>query len=190
MLGDLDKTLKKLLTRDLGSSGNGASVSISFDIPVDGSIANKPAINLFLYDVRENLEKRSSNWLSERQANGTAIRKPPPVKVDCSYFITTWSNSVNSQEEHKLLGEVMKVLLRYRQLPEECLEGSLQGQELPVRAVGLRPNPSQSLGEFWQAMGGKPKATLNYTVTISVPIEGQEEEFPLVLENQAEIQFK
>jgi hypothetical protein len=27
-----------------------------------------------------------------------------------------------------------------------------------------------SLGEFWQAMGGKPKATLHYAVTVSVDI--------------------
>ncbi|MDJ0747492.1 MAG: Pvc16 family protein [Xenococcaceae cyanobacterium MO_167.B27] len=33
----------------------------------------------------------------------------------------------------------------------------------------------QSLGEFWQALGGKPKAALHYTVTIGVePFSPQE----------------
>jgi hypothetical protein len=27
-----------------------------------------------------------------------------------------------------------------------------------------------NLGEFWQAIGSKPKATLHYTVTIAVPV--------------------
>ena len=32
----------------------------------------------------------------------------------------------------------------------------------------LQPGRLQSLAEFWQALGGKPKATLSYTVTIGV----------------------
>ena len=32
----------------------------------------------------------------------------------------------------------------------------------------LQPGRLQSLGEFWQALGGKPKAALNYTVTFAV----------------------
>jgi hypothetical protein len=48
------------------------------------------------------------------------------------------------------------------------LQGSLEGQEPPLPAVSLQPGRLQSLGEFWQALGGKPKAALNYTVTIAV----------------------
>jgi hypothetical protein len=29
----------------------------------------------------------------------------------------------------------------------------------------------QSVSEFWQALGGKPKAALNYTVTIGVIVD-------------------
>jgi hypothetical protein len=38
------------------------------------------------------------------------------------------------------------------------------------------------LGEFWQAMGGKPKAALNYTVTISVAVHEAAEVIPLVVD--------
>ena len=34
----------------------------------------------------------------------------------------------------------------------------------------MTDNLLQSIGEFWQAMGGKPKATLHYAVTISVDV--------------------
>jgi hypothetical protein len=186
MLDDLDSTLEQLLTRELPElqRSTQTNVAISFDIPVEGSIKQKPAINLFLYDVRENMELRNSVWGVERRENGAALKKRPPARVDCSYLITAWANSDDPQQEHHILGEVMKLLLRYRTLPEAILQGSLKGQEpLPI-AVGLRSSYLQSLGEFWQAIGGKPKAILNYTVTISVPIDEETEEFPLVLDKR------
>jgi hypothetical protein len=46
--------------------------------------------------------------------------------------------------------------------------------------VTLQPGQLQSLGEFWQALGGKPKAALTYTVTIGVSAVAPEETGPLV----------
>lgn len=195
MLDDLDRTIAELLSCDLPNLllserradklTTGTKVAISFDIPLETSIKQKPAINFFLYDVRENLDLRSSEWLIERQNDGTAIKKRPPARIDCSYLITAWSSSDDSQQEHHLLGEVMKVLLRHRKFPEAVLQGNLLGQEPPVRATILRPSELQSLGEFWQAMGGKPKAALHYTVTISVSVD-EEQKVPLVLDKQSE----
>ncbi len=69
-----------------------------------------------------------------------------------------------------LLSEVMRVLLRHPTLPEAVLQGELVGQSPPLPTAVLQPGHLQSLGEFWQALGGKPKAALNYTVTISVQV--------------------
>jgi hypothetical protein len=156
--------------------------TISFSAPDRDLIKVKPAINFFLYDVRENMELRSNEWSLERQSNGTATRKRPAVRVECSYLITAWpSDASDWKTEHRLLGAVMKILLRYPRIPEDVLQGSLQGQEPPLRTTTLRPTQLNSLGEFWQAMGGKPKAALNYTVTIAVPIQDVGESVPLVV---------
>jgi hypothetical protein len=64
----------------------------------------------------------------------------------------------------------MKVLLRHPRIPEEHLRGELIGQEPPVPTRFLAESQLHSLGEFWQAMGGKPKATLQYGVTIGLDI--------------------
>jgi hypothetical protein len=184
MLQDLDSTLKELLERELPSDLlPSLTDNISFDSPVQ---TNKPnGINLFLYDIRENMDLRSGLAEYERQGISTAIKKRPAVRVNCSYLITAWSASDRAvQDEHKILGNVMKVLLRYRKLPKEVLQGSLKGQEPPIRSTLLGPNLLQSFGEFWQAMGGKPKAALNYTITISVPVDEVGEEFPLVTDSQ------
>lgn len=182
MLDDLDKTLEKLLKQELPSA-LADRISISFATP-DGEFPTKvqlPAINLFLYDVRENLELRNTEWFVERHSDGTATRKRPPVRIDCSYFISSWPvDPADAQTEHRLLGEVMKVLLRYPQIPPEFLQGTLQGQQPPLRVEGLRPSQLQTMGEFWQAMGGKPRAILNYTVTLSVNVHEISEIVPLV----------
>ncbi len=185
MLDDLDKTLSELLKLGL-PSGVTQQVSISFAPPDDSfppSLVTLPAIDLFLYDIRENRELRNREWEVQRKSDGTAVKKRPPVRVDCSYLITAWpSQASNTQyyDEHMLLGEILKVLLRYPTIPEQVLQGSLKGTEPPLPAVTIQPGQLQSIGEFWQALGGKPKAALNYTVTIGMEPFEAEETGPLV----------
>jgi hypothetical protein len=172
MFHDLDATLATLLRAELGM----ANVAVSFAAPDDQfppSGVALPAVSLFLYDIRENTELRSNEWEHERRPDGTTTRKRPPVRVDCSYLITAWPSDATTDpadDEHRLLGEVMKVLLRHRLLPEAYLQGELEDQEPPLRTKILAENQLQSLGELWQAMGGKPKATLQYGVTVSVDV--------------------
>ena len=186
MIDDLDKTLAELLQRELPPELVGADattrVTISFATP-DGEFppaaVSLPAIDLFLYDIRENRELRSNEWLVERKESTVAAKKRSPVRVDCSYLVTAWaggsSATSQAQEEHKLLGEVLKVLLRHPIVPTGVLQGSLRGQEAPLPAISLQTVLLQSLGEFWQALGGKPKAALNYTVTIGVDVQKEVE---------------
>jgi hypothetical protein len=187
MIDDLDRSLENLLKRELPSELV-EQVTISFATP-DGQFpppsVTLPAIDVFLYDVRENRDLRDGEWRVERQGDGTAVRKAPPVRVDCSYLITAWpseSSSTPARDEHRMLGEVMMALLRHSMLPADVLEGSLQGQQPPLPASTLQPGRLQSLAEFWQALGGKPKATLSYTVTIGVETGLTAQAGPLVQE--------
>lgn len=185
MLDDLDKTLQELLRQEL-PAGVVSQVSISFAPPDDRfppSSVTLPAIDLFLYDIRENRELRNREWELERRSNGTGRKRRSPVRVDCSYLITAWPSSASSTpayDEHRLLGEVMKALLRHPTIPPELLQGVLVGQAPDLPAVSLLPGQLQSMGEFWQALGGKPKAALNYTITIGVEPFAPEETGPLV----------
>lgn len=173
MIDDLDRTVEDLLKRELSPALVG-QVAISFAAPDSDfppSSVTLPAVDLFLYDVRENTELRNTQWIIERKEDGTATKKRPPVRVDCSYLITAWASESSTSrplDEHRLLSEVMKVLLRHPILPDVLLQGTLKGQEPPLPATTLLPGRLQSVAEFWQAMGGKPKAALNYTVTIGI----------------------
>ena len=173
MINDLDSALRTLLKRELPPS-LASQVSISFDPPDDQfppQAITLPAIDLFLYDVRENHDLRSNEWSVSRDSSGVARRSLPLVRIDCSYLITAWPSKgtpTPTEDEHRLLGETIMVLLRYPTLPSAVLQGQLGSQELPLPTSVLQPGQLQSLGEFWQALGGKPKAALNYTVTIAV----------------------
>lgn len=175
MINALDETLKALLQRDLPTA-LADQVQISFVTPDDQfppQSVTPPAINLFLYDIRENLDLRSNENHYQRRADGTAIRMQAPVRVDFSYLVTAWpSESVpdSANDEHRLLGAVMQVLLRYRTIPEELLHGILKAQEPALPVSSLQAGYLESFGEFWQALGGKPKAALHYKVTLSVDV--------------------
>ncbi|MGO9272716.1 MAG: DUF4255 domain-containing protein [Terriglobia bacterium] len=194
MIDDLDRTVEELLRRELAPALV-EQVGISFAAPdseFPPSSVTLPAIDLFLYDIRENTELRNTQWIVERQlerlGNGAVIEKAtkrrPPARVDCSYLITAWSSessTTRALDEHRPLSEVMKVLLRHPVLPEVLLQGSLKGQEPPLPSSTLQPGRLQSVGEFWQALGGKPKAALNYTVTIGMDFDREiETEVPVV----------
>ncbi len=191
MIHDLDMTLRQLLMRELPpqlvAEDAATPVTISFATPDDQfppTAVTLPAIDLFLYDVRENRELRSNEWEVVRSGDGTATRRRPPVRVDCSYLVTAWasdSSPTPAEDEHSLLGEVMQVLLKHPIIPEAALQGSLAGQQPPLPAVSLRDGRLQSMGEFWQALGGKPKAALHYTVTIGVEPQAVIEAGPPVI---------
>lgn len=191
MIDDLDRTVEELLRRELPPALV-EQVAISFATP-DGEFpptsVTLPAIDLFLYDIRENLELRAPGWIVERTGNG-ATKRRAPVRVDCSYLITAWSSessTTRALDEHRLLSEVMKALLRHPTLPDVLLQGSLHGQEPPLPSSSLQPGRLQSQGEFWQAMGGKPKASLNYTVTIGVVPAGPVEAEPPVVDHDLQL---
>jgi len=173
MINDLDATLRVLLNKGLPPV-LADQVQVSFATPDDQFPPQSvmlPAIDLFLYDIRENLELRSNEVFLDYHNDGTATRIPPPVRIDFSYLITAWpseSVQVPAEDEHHLLGEVMRVLVRYRHIPANMLQGELVGQEPSLPVISLQPGRLQSLGEFWQALGGKPKVALNLQVTLSV----------------------
>jgi hypothetical protein len=175
MINALDETLAKLLSTSLPQEWAG-QVQISFAAPdaqFPPQSVTPPAIDLFLYDIRENLDLRSNEIQVTRGSDGTVLQRRAPVRVDFSYLVTAWpSESVTApwEDEHRLLGEVMRVLLRHRTIPQAVLQGELAGQDLPQPVSSLQPARLQSHGEFWQAMGGKPKAALNYMVTLSVEV--------------------
>lgn len=192
MIDDLDRTIQELLRRELPPELF-EQVSVSFAAPDNTfppAAVVLPAVDLFLYDVRENADLRSPGWDVEYTQEAVALRHRRPVRVDCSYLITAWPSDTSTTpafDEHLLLSEVIRALLRHPTIPESLLVGKLRDQPLPLPASALHPGKLQSLAEFWQAMGGKPKAALNYTVTVALPTDLPVEAEPIVTEREIRV---
>lgn len=172
MFDDINRTIEALLRADLPSD-IASQVSISFATPDDSFPPTGlalPAINLFLFEIHENTQLREFEPVLERRPDGSMVKVPPPARIDCHYLVSAVVEPTvgSEQDELRLLGAVLRVLLRYRVLPDAVLRGVLAGKTPPVRAAAVRPGMHPSGVEFWQSLKGKPRATLHYSLTVPV----------------------
>lgn len=170
MLTDFDNTVKQLLVKRVPLSPD--EVEISFECPKREWSAKvlKPTVNLYLFDLRENLELRSEAWIKERRPHGPIGRRRPPVYIDLSYIVTTWARDV--ADEHHLLWRVMATLMREPVYEDDVLQGALKQVGSPIRTLtaqsdGVLRNP----GEFWGALDNDLKPAVTYTATLEVDLE-------------------
>src|SRR5215207_3840324 len=91
MIRDLSLTLQAILDDPAlaASFPELAGAQVVFDRPSDTFNPSQTTIDLFLYDVRENMELRSNEPRLER-LNGQTRIHPPPLRVMCSYLVTAW----------------------------------------------------------------------------------------------------
>ncbi len=170
MIKSLDQTIKRILLEKGRFSP--ADVDIRFDQPTRDWAAGltRPAINCYLYDIRENRDLRNREWIVDQQADGRAKKKLSPLRVDLSYVITAWTNEV--EDEHAVLWRVLVALASVPVLPETILEGKLVEQPFPIPAqTGQISEAMPNLSDLWNVMENELKPAINYTVTLAVDRE-------------------
>jgi hypothetical protein len=165
-IADLDEALRTLLRKELGRHGF-EGVDVAFDAPSkewSGKLTN-PTVDLFLYDLREAVD-RAKISLGEVRSNGGAVASPPPLRLELTYAVTAWTKAV--EDEHRLLSQVLAVLFSYRSLPESVLaeqsDGGSQLRDIET-SVG---RPREEKADFWSAVGGQYKASIDFVVLLTV----------------------
>ena len=86
--------------------------------------------------------------------------------MEVSYAITAWAQAV--EDEHRLLSQVLAVLYAYPHLPEDALNGRLRNGS---QSMSIKAKVGQAKGDkadFWTAVGGQYKASLDYVVRLTV----------------------
>jgi hypothetical protein len=165
ILADLDEVLRELLERELAARGL-VGVTVTFDAPSRERTAQwpSPAVDLFLYDLREAPGVRDRSW-HPANVDGRAMLQRAPLRLACTYAITAWAPTV--LDEHRLLSQVIAILCAYPQLPIELLPASLLVGEPPQPLVAEVADVSDDArAEFWTAMGAQYKVSLQYRVTV------------------------
>ncbi len=165
-IADLDEALRTLLRGELARHGF-TGVETVFDAPSkewSGKLTG-PTVDLFLYDLREAVE-RSEATLSERRANGQAVALAPPLRLELTYAVSVWTSSV--EDEHRLLSQVLSILFSYRQLPDELLAAHANGgSALRVEQTSVG-RPREEKADFWTSVGGAYKASIDYVVHLTI----------------------
>ncbi|MGH4025914.1 MAG: DUF4255 domain-containing protein [Pseudonocardiaceae bacterium] len=168
MIHEVDEALRRLIR---GEALAGADVEVVFDAPTKDWAArrNAPTVNLYLYDIREDLRRRERGLINEYDGEGiVTARHMPPRHVKLSYLLTAWTQ--RPEDEHRLLSSLLICLLGYEAVPAALLEGSLAGLELPVPlTVALPPPEDRAFADVWTALGGELKPSLD--VVVSAPVD-------------------
>lgn len=185
MIRDLDATLEAFLVTYAEPNSALAQAAIRFDLPDAEWRADLEVltVNCYLHDVRENREMRTTEMYVQRTADGTrAVRRQPPVRIDCAYCISAWSPATENAvlEEHRVLSQVLALLLKYPRIPADVLRGSLTQQLPPYPTVIAAPNGLMNPPEFWGALDQPLKPSLNYVITLGMPLDGDATPGPVV----------
>jgi hypothetical protein len=170
MIQDVDQLLERLVRRD---ALNGSTVDLVFDAPTKDWVARRsgPAVDLYLYDIREDLLRRVPSWEDVREADGkVAARRQPPRRFRLAYLVTAWTQ--RPEDEHRLLSSLLGCFLLNPMLKPGDLGGSLDATGLPVYIeVGQPASQERSLADIWSALGGELKPSLDVVVTAPIAVD-------------------
>ena len=142
-------------------------IEIRFDLPqLDMQVAS-PTVSVFLYQLTEDLELREGE--PRQYLKGEGKYKVANVYLRCSFLITYWDPSDGGESDQgpdsqqmKVISRITGALINNRELPDG---GSLFSRLMPSEHLN-------SLGNFWQALGNRPRLCLTYDADIRVPLNG------------------
>ncbi|HVF05767.1 MAG TPA: DUF4255 domain-containing protein [Frankiaceae bacterium] len=168
MIYEIDEALRSLIRAE---ALRGTDVDVVFDAPTKDWAArrNEPTVNLYLYDIREDLRRRQRGLLNEYDGEVVTSRHQPPQHFKLSYLMTAWTQ--RPEDEHRLLSALLLCFLANQTIPAELLPEPARDATYPVAmTVGLPPPEDRAFADVWSALGGELKPSLDLVVT--TPVDG------------------
>lgn len=163
MVSDVTETLRQLL--DVPSDpalATLANAQISLEQPSDSHNSANDTVNLYLYDLQEDGDRRE---VQNREVRGSASSRilPPPLRMIGRYLVTASaaSNATGNAAallEHELLGQALIVLARTPVITDPIrLSGALQP---PLYLSVARGSACGQGPEFWSSVGARLRPSL------------------------------
>jgi len=168
VIHEVDVALRSLIERE---ATDGTEVEVVFDAPTKdwAGRRNVPTIDVYLYDIREDLRRRERGLINEYDdRDRISGRRLPPRHFKLSYLVTAWTQ--RPEDEHRLLSALLSCFLRHDAIPPDLVTGPLAELGLPVPVtVALPPPEDRSFADVWSALGGELKPSLD--VVVSAPTD-------------------
>jgi hypothetical protein len=167
VIHEVDESLRLLMRKE---ALQGTDIDILFETPTKewASRRNTPTIDVFLYDIREDIGRREEGVIDVREDGKVVSRRRPPRYYKLSYLVTAWTQ--RPEDEHRLLSACMALFLKHGELPKDTLVGSLKELDLLIMVnIALPPPQDRSISDIWTALGGELKPSLELVVV--APLE-------------------
>ncbi|PHM38154.1 hypothetical protein Xmau_03539 [Xenorhabdus mauleonii] len=142
-------------------------IELRFDEPDPANPPTQPTLNLFMYLIHEDLSIRQNTQRDYDPKTGSFT--PEIAYIRCLYLVTYWDNQKGSSDAPGAhpdsptvinLTNMLKVLL--------CMRNHIDFKGYMLRII--EPEALNSLGNFWQALDNKPRAIMNFAVTLPISI--------------------
>ena len=170
MINEVDETLRTLVKAEVV---NGADVEVVFDAPTRdwASRRNKPTVDLYLYDIREDTRRRGAGQIERRNERGVVVeRQALPRYFKLAYLITAWTQ--RPEDEHRLLSAVLACFLRYDVMPTSALTALLIDVGFPLGVqVAFPPPEDRQVSDVWTSLGGDLKPSVDLVITLAIQPE-------------------
>ncbi|GAA1055468.1 hypothetical protein GCM10017608_34830 [Agromyces luteolus] len=164
MIGEIDDAIRALVRR---SDGIAADIEVALDAPTKEWAArrNAPTVDLFLYDIREDVRRREHGFTEQRDEHGAVTsRVPAPRFFKLSYLVTAWTQ--RPDDEHRLLDALLRCFLQYDAVPDSFVVDTLAETGLPCSInVALPPPEDRAFADVWSSLGGELKPSLDVVIT-------------------------
>jgi hypothetical protein len=167
VIHEIDEALRRLIREEALRE---STVEVVFEAPTKDWAArrNAPTVNAYLYDIREDMRRRSRGLINSYDERGTVrARTRPPRYIKLSYLITAWTQ--RAEDEHRLLSALLLGFIGFEAVPAHLLTGSVADLGLPVpMTTALPPPEDRAFADVWTALGGELKPSLD--IVISTPL--------------------
>jgi hypothetical protein len=170
VIHDVDESLRSLVRRDVI---RGADVDVVLDAPTKewAGRRNAPTIDIYLYDIREDLRRRQFGVVDVHDDAGHTVARRQPVRFfKLSYLLTAWTQ--RPEDEHRLLAALLHCFLRNDHIPRQDLVGTLAEEDVPFQiTMAIPPPEDRALSDVWSALGGELKPSLDLVVITPVDLD-------------------
>jgi Pvc16 N-terminal domain len=167
MINEVDESLRSVLRAEVV---NATDVEVVFDAPTRdwASRRSRPTLDLYLYDIREDLRLRQTGIVETRDDRGMVTeRQPLPRFFKLAYLITAWTQ--RPEDEHRLLSAALATFIKYDIIPQDYLTPLLVELAVPVSVRIAYPLPeAQQVPDVWNSLGGDLKPSLDLVTTVPV----------------------
>lgn len=167
MINEVDEALRSLVKSQVV---NGADVEVVFDAPTRewGSRRNKPTIDLYLYDIREDVRRRQVGEIERRNEQGIVEQRLAlPRFFKLAYLITAWTQ--RAEDEHRLLSAILACFLLHEHIPESVMSPLLVELGVPaLLQIAYPPPEDRQVSDVWSSLGGDLKASVDLVVTLPI----------------------